>query len=235
MHIAVCDDNGADRKQMERLLKREGDKRISTEPLYVNFFGNAQALFASPLQYHAYFIDVCKTEGTTGVDIVNDLIAKETTAPIILCCSDINYRKFTFPDNVTFLDKPIKSEELSATIDHALEMMAASEVFIELRDDTDTFYVSETDILYAVSNGRHMIVSLTDGRKLSILTTAANLYAQLQKYPVFLAASSKVILNGRHIQKIGVCRATMVNGDSFFIHREYIKNAREIYQGLQQK
>lgn len=235
MHIAVCDTNVADRKQMERLLKREGDKRISTEPLYVNFFGNAQALFASPLQYHAFYIDVCKMDGINGVDIVNRLIAQGTTALIILCCSDINYREFAFPDNVTFLDKPIKSEELSATIDHALEMMAAAESFIELRDDTDTFYVTEPDILYAVANGRHMIVSLTDGRKLSILITAANLYAQLEKYPVFLAASSKVILNGRHIQKIGVCRATMINGDSFFIHRDYIKNARAIYQGLHQK
>ena len=30
MHIAICDDNVADRKQLERLLKRESEKRKST-------------------------------------------------------------------------------------------------------------------------------------------------------------------------------------------------------------
>lgn len=37
MHIAVCDDNVADRKQLERLLKRESDKeqrlRVSFIPI----------------------------------------------------------------------------------------------------------------------------------------------------------------------------------------------------------
>ena len=27
MHVAICDDNVADRRQLERLLKRESDKR----------------------------------------------------------------------------------------------------------------------------------------------------------------------------------------------------------------
>lgn len=226
MHIAVCDDNVADRKQMERLLKKEADKRAAIEPIYVNFFGNAAALLASPLEYNAIYIDVCKTEGITGTDIVRKLTAKGINAPIILCCSDINYRENTYPSNVTFLDKPIKSEELSVSIDHALSVMSKAEIFIELRDDTDTFYVSEKDILYAVANGRHMIVSLTDGRRISVLTTVANLFAQLEKYQTFYTASPKVILNGCHITKIRFHRATMTDDAKFFIRREYLKNIK---------
>ena len=30
MHIAICDDNVADRKHLERLLSRESDKRAGT-------------------------------------------------------------------------------------------------------------------------------------------------------------------------------------------------------------
>ena len=37
MHIAICDDNIADRKQTERLLKREADKmRAEGEMLYID-------------------------------------------------------------------------------------------------------------------------------------------------------------------------------------------------------
>ena len=39
MHLAVCDDNIADRKQMERLLGRESDRRLNTTGvLYVDSF-----------------------------------------------------------------------------------------------------------------------------------------------------------------------------------------------------
>ena len=32
MHIAICDDNIVDRKQLERLLERESDKSAETFP-----------------------------------------------------------------------------------------------------------------------------------------------------------------------------------------------------------
>ena len=41
MHIAICDDNIADRKHLERLLSRESDKRMGTPNLlYVDSYGD---------------------------------------------------------------------------------------------------------------------------------------------------------------------------------------------------
>ena len=34
MHIAICDDNIADRKQLERLLDRESDRRKGTSGVF---------------------------------------------------------------------------------------------------------------------------------------------------------------------------------------------------------
>ena len=48
---------------------------------------------------------MCLTEGTTGTDVVNALTAQGVNAPIILCCSKINYREQTYPENVIFLYK----------------------------------------------------------------------------------------------------------------------------------
>ena len=83
MHIAVCDDNVADRKQLERLLKRESDKRAaSTGIIYTDSFGNSTSLLSNPMQYDAFYIDMCLTEGTTGTDVVNALTAQGVNAPI---------------------------------------------------------------------------------------------------------------------------------------------------------
>ena len=42
MHIAICDDNVADRKQLERLLKRESDKRAPFILTYAKLKGSRE-------------------------------------------------------------------------------------------------------------------------------------------------------------------------------------------------
>lgn len=153
MHIAVCDDNVADRKQMERLLKRESDKRTASgEGLYVDSFGHPDSLLNNPMLYDAFFVDICKTEGYDGFDVVHDLQNKGTTSPVILCSSLIPYREQadSLPAQTLFLNKPIKADELSFVLDEAQKIKDSSVPTIELREDKGTLYVTEPDILYAV-------------------------------------------------------------------------------------
>ncbi len=231
MHIAICDDNVADRHQLERLLKRESDKRASTTGiLYTDSFGNCTTLLSNPMQYDVFYVDMCRTEGITGMDVVNKLTEIGVNAPIIMCCSDINYREQCFPTNVLFLDKPIKTEELSDSIDHALEIKSQAVPLIELREEQDTIYVTETDIIYAVQEGRFVAVTLTDGRKVNIVTDTANLFAQLEQHPTFLAPSSKAIINGRYIAKLGFRKAIMNDGSIFKIHKDCMDYAKRIFE-----
>lgn len=231
MHIAICDDNMADRHQMERLLKRESDKRSSsTGILYIDSFGSGNALLANPMRYDAYYIDVCHSEAVTGADVVEKLVEKGVNEPIILCCSDIDYRKEQLPENVIFLDKPIKTEELSESIDHALSIKSQAIPQIELRDDRDTYYVTEPDILYAVEKKHHVTVTLADGRQIVILTDAYNFFFQIEHYSTFFAPTGKVILNGRHIIGLEKRKATMVDGAVFKIHKDCIAYAEKLIQ-----
>lgn len=234
MHIAVCDDNVADRKQLERLLKRESDRRTATTGvLYTDSFGNASALLANPMQYDAFYIDMCHTEGISGMDVVSGLTAQGVNAPIIMCCSDTNYRQLDFPSNVIFLDKPIKADELTASIDHALEIKSHALPLIELREESCTLYVTEPDIAYAVEDGRIVYVHLTDGRIIEASTSAMNLFTQLDNHPSFFAPSKKIIINGRYISKLGFHKAIMMDGTVFKIPRvcmEYAKYAFENFR-----
>lgn len=230
MHIAVCDDNVADRHQMERLLKRESDQRREvSEPLYIDSFGNCASLLTNPMQYDVFYIDMCKTEGITGMDVVAKLTSAGVNAPIVMCCSDVNYREQDFPENVLYLDKPIKTDDLHRSLDHAQQLAQNVESLIELRDDTETLYLSEADILYAVEKGISTIVTLADGRTLSINSTASNFFSQVEHFPAFLDATRKTVINCRHIRELNKHKATMIDGAVFKIDRQVLPYAQKMF------
>ena len=220
MYIAICDDNIADRKQMERLLKREADKYIKAgDTLYTDSFGNQEALLSHPMQYDAFFIDMCHTEGVTTNSIVRALFHKGVTAPIVLCCSEINYREEGYPENVFFLDKPIHPEELSEIIARSKVLQSEAPGTLELRDDKGTYYVTEPDILYATRKGRRMLVQLQSGRVVETTSTLSNLFSQWESFKVFVPLGNHAIINCRYVKNLGWFRIYMKNDQSFFLPR----------------
>lgn len=236
MHIAVCDDNVADRKQLERLLKRESDRRMSsTGVLYTDSFGNARSLLSNPMQYDVFYIDMCRTEGMNGMDVVAGLVEQGVNAPIVMCCSHIDYREENLPENVIFLDKPIKIAELSDSIDHALSIKSRAVPLIELREDKKTIYVTEPDIAYAVEENRTITVTLTDGRRVHVPTTALNFFSQVENHPSFFSPGVKLVINGRHMDKIGYRKIIMTDGTAFKVSNKCMEYARYVYHEYHEK
>lgn len=230
MHIAICDDNVADRKQLERLLKRESDKRASKSGvLYIDSYGHPDSLLANPMQYDAFFVDICKTEGFTGRQVVDSLSALGCTAPVIMCCSEVDYRRESFPERVLFIDKPIRTLELSAVLDSAQTIKDSAVPVIELRQDSGTLYVTEPDILYAVAEKRHLNVALADGRNIAVTTTASNFFSQVENFPVFFAPDRHTVINGRHIQAFRLHKITMCDGAVFKAFGRILSYAKQVH------
>ncbi|MBO4291112.1 MAG: response regulator transcription factor [Lachnospiraceae bacterium] len=229
MHVAICDDNGADRKQLERLLTRESEKRHTDEgTIYADSYGNATNLLANPLQYDAIFIDICHTPGVTVKEIVDTLLEKGVHAPIILCCSLINYREQEYPENVFFLDKAIKAAELSECIDKAIALKAAAPNAIEIRDENTTIYLTEPDILYGIEKNYTVYISLKDGRTISTRGDVFNLYSQWESCETFLPPPGYALINCRYIEKITMFGVRMINGKTFPLPKLYREYAKEI-------
>lgn len=231
MHIAICDDNVADRKQLERLLHRESDKRIpESGNLYIDSYGNPQTLLKNPMQYDAFFIDICKTEGINGIDVVNSLTTLGSQSLIILCSSDIDYSKYPLPSRVICLNKPIKAEILSELLDEARKMKDSSAPLIELREDKGTYYVEEHDILYAREENRLLIITLADGRTVRSGMTAMNFLSQLESFPSFFSPTIRSVINGHHITNIRFTKITMTDGTCFHALGWPLFYARKIWK-----
>lgn len=223
MHIAICDDNVADRKQMERLLKRESDKYAAVrEPFYIDGYGNPETVFRSPMLYDAFFIDMTASS-KNGFEIAQELIQTGVTAPIVLCISVINYEAMPLPDNCFCLQKPVRLNDLEDILKILITACDNKIPHIEIRTDKDTYYLSPSEVYYAIEDGRFIDVYLTDGRILKAKDTIANFYEEIRHLNCFLPLTFGTVVNAAFVAHAGLFRVRMKNGRKFFLHPTFHK------------
>lgn len=203
MHIAICDDTIADRKHLERLLERESDRRKNTTGiLYIDSFGNVDALTKSPMIYDLFFIDMTQLP-PYGMETAILLREKGVSAPIVLCTSSIQYENYVKPPvDVFYINKPYKPQELSEIIGQVEERNQIAAPTIEVRDDLNTYYIYEEDFIYAYPDGYRTKIVLKNGRVIMQLGTLQELIPVLQPFDSFLLLGKKYIVNYNHIAKI---------------------------------
>ncbi len=216
MHIAICDDNVADRKQLERLLEREADVRLkSNEHLYISSFGNITSLMHTLDLYDIFFIDMTASEEENGLSLAALLRNNHVAVPIVLCSSSIRYQDYHCSlDSIIYLDKPIKSAELSAIITRALDRKKLADPTFEIRGIEKTLYIHEKDFLFAEKlNDRQSVVHLTDGSTSDLPDSLQNLEFIMKKHPSLIMLDKNILLNSSYIKKISFTSILLTSGN----------------------
>lgn len=237
MHIAVCDDNIADRKQTERLLGRQSDRffKETGERLYIDSYGNVTAFMHYPQMYDGLFIDM-RNEEPTGFEIAKMLVDAGVVRPIVLVVSTIDYRKqyeesgLDIP-NLMFLDKPIKVAEITAIMDQIKEAKGDPVPTLELRGKDGTVYAKGNDIVCIRKKGPELDVYMEDGSTVALIEDIYNFYDQCVIFPQICPVSEFALINVNHIKSTSFMKVVMDNGESIgisFTYRNAIKQAREI-------
>lgn len=232
MHIALYSYNVADRKQMERLMEREADKWIKEgNPIYLFTFGSVESLLASTLIYDAVMIDLCEVDTITP-DGLTEIYEKEGYATAVIECATERIGSIS-PRNF-FLNKPLVPNDIHKILLEVEKLKNLAESRIELRTETETIYVVEQDILYAVQNAHKVDVYLKDGRVVSVHGRLQVFYDEIETVnPSFVLASQNTLINVRHVDKLRLNRAQMVDGNTFTVSVRvisYIKSAMELMQ-----
>ncbi len=231
LHIALCDSDPGDRRQMERLLGRESDKRIATTGgFYIDTFGGVEAIVNSPILYDAYFLDstdpVCDSYG-----IAKAVRDKGILSPIVYCISTIDYRQSgPMLSNCVFMNKPIKAAELSLVLDEIIKQKKENYIpTIELRNQYETFYLEAKNILYFVGNGYTVDVHMTDGSIRQATAFMDSLWRDLYSFPTFQLVSPNVIVNTSYIANIGLTSLTMRDSTRHSVKAKYHGVIKEKY------
>lgn len=219
MHIAICDDNVADRKQSERLLSRESDSRLhTTGVLYIDSFGNSEALLKAPMLYDLFFIDMT-TEQLHGLALAQKLREVGVMAPIVLCSSAINYSAMSDqPDHIYHLQKPLKAEAIKNCVDTALSIRSQLERTIEIRCEQETHYVSPDHIVLATPSGHLTEIQFEDGKTLKMLGTLDSFFALAESTDKFLYAKKNLLVNTDYVDYYTLRKLQLKNGQSFSLN-----------------
>lgn len=216
VYLAICDNNIADRKQLERLLMREKDRRLADnyDVLYIDSFGSEDALMATPVKYDMFFIDV--TEGAqTGMEIAKKLRQRGIDAPVVLCESTINYSSYVnAPENIIYIEKPVNKGQVSHLVDVSLEWARRKIPLVEARCQNETRFIKHTELIRAIPLDSFVTrLCLESGEYLDISDSVLALEKQLRSYGCFIKCR-KDLVNVFHITASVGNGFRLSNGDT---------------------
>ncbi len=239
MHIAICEDNIADRHQTERLMNRQAQARRNDEDgFYIDSYGNVDAIMPFSSRYDIFMIDMVSSE-CDGLTLALRLQAAGAHGYFILCSSSIDYAalyraKGLKDDRFRFLSKPIRTDELTALLDELLPLASQHEEVIELRGlhISETLYVRPSEILYAFSEKGNSNVILTEGRSMLVAGEPYRLYINLEDNPYFSPISEHAFINVAHTSSISMFAIVMEDGHKFRVSPYFTGPVKKQHQEL---
>lgn len=227
MHIAVCMDVAADRKQLERLLGRSADRRLVRDPdvpYYVQSYGNKDALLARPFMYDLFLIDI-QHEDVTSVELIRELRSLGVVATIALCPAAIDLSgELTPEDSVLILRQPVREDDLESVLDAALANAADREPKLDVRGMTETAQVREQEFMYAERVGDMIEVHLTDDRIISVSDTMDHFNLKCAKFQDIYPLSGDLTVNKHIVMSTGFSSVTLSNGKKYRVSMKQLND-----------
>ncbi|MDE5699652.1 MAG: hypothetical protein K2I96_19950 [Lachnospiraceae bacterium] len=232
MHIAICDDNVADRKHLERLLSRESDKRAGTPNiLYVDSYGEKMHFLANPLKYNLIFMDMSSEPGIVEF-ILEHLNAMGYHAPLVLYSDKIDYTQIpNLPDYVVHATKPYIPDPLPEFLALGDANVKGHVITVAVHTDSIINHVPKYTILYAIEDNNTCKLHLTDGTSIKVDEKIDELRQLFEPFEEFARVNNNSIANFKYVS--AVIPGTVVMQDYKELKIPLLRY-RE-YKGLKQK
>lgn len=246
MHITICDDHIADRKQTERLLGRVANQLKSDGlDLYIDSFGNLESLMHAPMTYQAFFIDYA-SNNKTSLDVADALRTFGVNAPIFLCDSleqasdttltgheilPLSYHEYS---EIYRIFKPLHQDTLEEAVNKAHSLIETQVPPIEVRGKDETYYIPEADILYIAARRAEFDIYRTNTDVLTLTGKFSELQHSFENQPLFLFVGNSFVVNARHIAEIHSLSMTLDNEEKLTIPLTFSRTAKKIMEELKE-
>ncbi|MDE7478480.1 MAG: LytTR family transcriptional regulator DNA-binding domain-containing protein [Lachnospiraceae bacterium] len=233
MHVAICDDNVADRKHIERLLSRESDKRAGTPNiLYIDSYGEKMHFLANPLKYNLIFMDMSSEPGIVEF-ILEHLTEMGYQAPLILYSGKIDYTKIpNLPDYVVHAKKPYIPDPLPEFLALGDANVAGHVITIMVHTNHVINHVPKYSIMYALEEQNTCNLYLTNGSILEIDEDISELRQLLEHFEEFERVNQESIANFKYVTAIMPGKLVMQDSKElkipFLSYREYKRLKHDI-------
>ena len=226
MHIAICMDVAADRKQLERLLGRSTDARLAADdtiPFYIQSYGNKEALLNRPFMYDLFFIDLLN-DTMDSIQLIHELRDMGVSSTIVLCPGKVDLRdRLTPEDECLILQQPILVKELEAIMDIAVDRVKNKAITISIRTNTDTVHLVEEELLFAKKEKDTISIHLTDGREIISTETMKNFYSRARVFEKIKPISDSMVVNTDYVETTGFASVILKDQKKYPASRSYLK------------
>ncbi len=232
MKIALVDDEMLFLDKMVSLCKAYSKSRDLQIELS-SFSGGEEFLAAvkgrPPQMFSIVFLDIYM-DGIDGIATATALREADPECLIIFITSSRDFMPEAFGCHAfDYISKPIDSERLDKVLDDALRLLPFTHKYIELVSDRKTYQVFLKDIVYAVTDGHYLNITLADGSTMRQRMTAAEFLARTGEDDRFFLANRGIILNVGHIVSFADGCCIMKNGISLPMR---VRDARRVEQAV---
>ncbi|MCR4763795.1 MAG: response regulator [Lachnospiraceae bacterium] len=233
MRIAVFDDNVADRRHAERLLKRESDRlhALGEEGHLIDCFGSTDKLVSAAESYDVFLID--HREGNEdSLGIVQRLRKLGIPQPMIICVPDETGSSQSKEKNLFRISKPYTRESLIPMVSECAHCVVKRGPRVELRNDIETIYTPVEDIVYVTSKELGFLTVGLKGREpFRMMGDTASFYRQvtgIKTDPALIPISPKSFINARYLKKAGTFTVEMTDQTRLRTSPAFWCNIREV-------
>lgn len=226
MHVAICDDNVADRKHLERLLSRESDKRAGTPNiLYIDSYGEKMHFLANPLKYNLIFMDMSSEPGIVEF-ILEHLDEMGYHAPLILYSDKIDYTKIpNLPEYVVHAKKPYIPDPLPEFLALGDANVVGHVISINVHTNSVISSIPKYTVMYAVEENNACKLYLTDGTSIEVAEKIEELRQIFEPFEEFERVNPKSIVNFKYVTAVMPIAVMMQDSKEFktslLRYREY--------------
>lgn len=211
----------ANRRQFERMLKREADKRKNEIPaVYIDSYGSCTALMVAPMLYNIFFLDY-ESEGTNSYEIAMALRETGCTAPIYICISEADtiepYDSDNLSNMIFRIHKPLLVDQVSCCITNVLEIMHQKQPLLEFRGIKSTIYLKEEELSYVKRTSHELELHRANGDIDYITSNHREAFHSLENHDSFIPAGKDYLLNMHSIETVTAFSVIMKNGETISI------------------
>ncbi len=212
MYIAICDDDAARRKHMERLLSREASLRLQANiVLYIDAYGYDISSIRTLLKYNVFLIDHQQHIENAATTVMG-IRATGCMAPIYFynCGPMVGTDTVTCTNDVIYLPDYPTEADLTAIVDLIHVALMSQKPTLEVRTEESAHYILPSDIVYVERDNYYIQIMLADHRLLRVKEQFSYFVEVLSTYPSFFVLKKEYICNHDYVTDISFKKVVLL-------------------------
>lgn len=220
IRIAICDDDERICSILEEMLTKIS-KELQQD-IEINIFYSGEKLLdniSKEIFYHLIFQDI-ELDKCSGIDVgiyIREKMLDESTQIIFVTGKDGYERKLFDFRPLGFLSKPVEQKKVHALMEKYFRIYGNYSDLFTYKYGRDIYCVNIRDILYFKSDGKQIMIKMTDKDDFFI-GVLKNVASQLRKRGFFMPNRSYLV-NYRLVRSFRPNEILMVNNEIIAVSR----------------